>query len=172
MGALKNPRHEAFAMLVALKFMSASAAHKEVYGVKANPNVNEVNGSRLLRDAKICSRIDELHSQTIEESKAYNWSIDDKVASLKGIFDAKPDDPRVIRASDRIKAIELAARLQMQLQPPQVEQHMHFGEVDNLLLFLRSGGQAGKLMDSPNANNCSGSVSDSTQVIDVEAVVQ
>ena len=156
-------------MLVALKFMSATAAHREIYGVKQSDEVNRVNGSRLLSRANICSRVAELQALKFEESKPYDWSVDEKVASLRGIFEAKADDPRVIRASDRIKAIELAARLQMQLQPPQVEQHMHFHEVDNLLLFLRSGGQAGSLSNATNATKRLTSDLPSAQTIDVEA---
>lgn len=151
MGALKNPRWELFAMCMALGELKASRAYEKAYGKKANPNVNEANACRLLKNAQVEQRIAELRAKATEETE---WTIREKVDFLRkmAVAPVESEEFGVIRPGDRVKSLELGAKLQCQLKSVEVtENHLHIGEVDNLLLYLRSGGQQGSLGHSEKA---------------------
>lgn len=150
MPILKNPRHEAFAVLFATGLHNAFSAYESVYGEKANKNVNEVNGCRLLKNAQVSSRIVELQAEKLEkqrkaEEKAaekFVWSMEDKVKTLKEIAMSNGEYRNsVVRTSDRAKALELAGRFQGQLMAdlPKTEVNIHVTEVQNVLNLLRNG---------------------------------
>jgi phage terminase small subunit len=59
MAELKNPRHEAFAVLYAKGQHSAAAAYRECYA-KARQATSEANAARLLGNASVAERVREL----------------------------------------------------------------------------------------------------------------
>ncbi|RWJ97012.1 MAG: Terminase small subunit [Mesorhizobium sp.] len=60
MPILRNPRHERFAQGIA-KGLSGKAAYVEA-GFRARGNAAEVNAARLLRNAQVTSRLEELQA--------------------------------------------------------------------------------------------------------------
>ncbi len=65
-GPLKNARHERFARWLA-EGKSQSDAYKSA-GYSAAGNAAEVNAARLLRNAKVCDRVEELKARAAERT--------------------------------------------------------------------------------------------------------
>lgn len=105
--ALKNARHENFALLIA-GGKDASAAYREA-GYSARGNVAEVNASRLLRNAQngtasaVRKRIDHLIAETrLVLKNAANKTREEKLKRLEELAWSKE-----VRASDAIAAIRV-----------------------------------------------------------------
>jgi hypothetical protein len=86
MAVLTNPKHEAFAQLVA-KGSAAGEAYRKVY--KAKDSVAETNGPRLLGNAQVETRVQELQSKAAEK---VGWDLEKAMKFALDVLAAKPED--------------------------------------------------------------------------------
>lgn len=134
MPVLKNPRHEVFAQLVA-KLMPAGAAYKKIYrGVKAS--TAETEGPALLRKPQISSRLMELQQDgakaaIISLEKANQFCLDVLEAKVGEVDETSPlcqsfkitEDSREYKLPDKLRALEIAMKLQGRLRDRAVVEH-------------------------------------------------
>lgn len=102
MPILNNPRRERFAQRVA-EAGNASAAYRSTYG--SDGRSAEVGGSRLLRNAEVRGRVQELQGET---AKAAVMTLEEQRLLLAAIARGEHLNAKIC---DRIRAIELDAKL-------------------------------------------------------------
>jgi hypothetical protein len=98
-GPLKNARHERFAQELA-KGKSQSEAYKSA-GYSADGNSAEVNAARLLRNAKVSARVEELKGKAAERTVVTIENLTDRLLKIAEKGEGAKDAPllSVARAS-------------------------------------------------------------------------
>ena len=124
---LLNAKHELFAQRVA-SGESATAAYRAAYG--ATGATADVNGSKLLRTAKVSLRVAELRKQAAGASAVEEAKTSAKAAGKVVLALAKKRSllhafatPQKLDVRDRLRAIELDARLAGELKGDAVTVH-------------------------------------------------
>ncbi|MEL6278494.1 MAG: terminase small subunit [Pseudomonadota bacterium] len=97
-----NSRQQKFVMAYS-QGAAASAAYVQA-GYSARGNSAEVNASRLLKDAKICSALAELAA--LQKSQ-YVITCEDRAKVMKTIMESKKS-----RDCDKLKAVEISWRIE------------------------------------------------------------
>jgi phage terminase small subunit len=90
-GPLKNARHERFAQELA-KGKSQSEAYKSA-GYSADGNSAEVNAARLLRNAKVSARVEELKGKAAERTVVTIENLTDRLLKIAEKGEGAKDAP-------------------------------------------------------------------------------
>jgi len=148
MPILANPKHEAFACKVATG-MQLGPAYRAVYGKKGT----DQNACRLSKIEKVAARIKELQGKaeaktllTIQERRAF---LADVVRVKVGDVDEKSplaqsveyglNGSRKIKVPDKIKALELDAKMAGELVEKQETTHVIPGSLEEAIISLIHG---------------------------------
>jgi hypothetical protein len=86
MAVLTNPKHEAFAQLVA-KGSAAGEAYRKVY--KAKDEVCETSGPRLFRNPQVASRVAEIQEKGATKAA---WTIETAIAYAEEVLETPVGD--------------------------------------------------------------------------------
>jgi phage terminase small subunit len=125
---LKNPRHEKFARGVA-NGLTISEAYRQA-GFSANGA--GPSGDRLLKNASVSARVDELRAKNAEKSKITSEKF---VSVLADCFTGKAE-----LRSDQLKAGEMLAKVCGWNEPEKVS--VTVDGLDELLSQIRSGAKS------------------------------
>ena len=133
MSALKNPRHERFAQLVA-SGIAANAAFTQV-GYKAPQN-----SPRLRSNELVAKRIEELHVRNERKAEMAALSRDELIGYLAEIIHAARSRLLETRTGDGLKAAEMLAKMCGWNEPERVNVQSVEVKVDaSLIEQLRAG---------------------------------
>jgi phage terminase small subunit len=94
-----KPKQEKFAQLY-VELGNASEAYRQAYSSKAKAESVNVNASKLLADAKVSLRVQQLRDELEEKSL---WKRLDSIKTLASIADGTDPEAKV---SDRVNAVK------------------------------------------------------------------
>lgn len=105
MPALENAAHERFALAYVDNGRNGAAAYRLIYPT-ASPATSTTNGARLLRDARVRNRVDELTGEQISAAEhVFRQAQEYAVECLEHLMSIARDPEA--RHADRIRAAEI-----------------------------------------------------------------